>query len=140
MCHAHALHSGQVLRIAAFVLLSHGVAQEKVFAAALAPKAASKQCRQCLSMLSPKALEDPIKCIRLVSPRQHGWIMLWWRLRLVITVQRDSPMPCTTVPADKDRPCRCGSAHYCTHRCMKDDKDAHVQSGECNLLQADTAE
>ncbi|CAL5227795.1 g10818 [Coccomyxa viridis] len=48
-------------------------------------------------MLSPKVLEDPIKCTR------------------------------------------CGSAHYCTHRCMKDDKDVHVQSGECNLLQADSA-
>ncbi len=45
-------------------------------------------------------------------------------------------MPCMT---DGHCLCRCGSAHYCTHRCMKDDKDVHVQSGECNLLQADSA-
>ena len=46
---------------------------------------------------------------------------------------------CALCPADMDRPCRCGSANYCTHRCMKDDKDAHVHSGECSLLQADSA-
>ena len=44
------------------MLMSNAMAQEKVFAAALDPKAAKKQCRQCLAMLSPKVLEDPIKC------------------------------------------------------------------------------
>ena len=51
------------------------LAQEKVFAAALAPKAATKQCRSCLSMLSPKVLEDPIKCSRSGSLLALSWHM-----------------------------------------------------------------
>ena len=38
--------------------------QEKLLAAAIAPGAAQKQCRYCLSMISPKVLEAPIYCSR----------------------------------------------------------------------------
>ena len=51
------------------------LAQEKVFAAALAPKGATKQCRFCLTMLSPKVLEDPIICSRSGSLFALSWLM-----------------------------------------------------------------
>ena len=58
-----------------FEIKNLSLAQEKVFAAALAPKAATKQCRSCLTRLSPKVLEDPIKCSRSDRLLDLSWHM-----------------------------------------------------------------